>query len=114
MKFLHKPFSAKAKDVIVINFNKPTRVLLIHSRQFEKYKKCKTFTYRGGQSTNSPVEFEVPFDGTWHAVIEKGSYLAPLQIVGNARLIKAGYKTLNGREQNETHQNLVEYDDTFE
>lgn len=114
MKFLHKPFNAKAKDRIVIEFDKPTRVLLIHSRQFEKYKKCRTHTYRGGFSEKSPVEFTIPFDGTWHAVIEKGTYRNPLNVSGNASLHKPKHHTLNGMEQNETHQAVSDYDDTYE
>lgn len=114
MKFLHKPFEAKAKDRIEVKFSKPTRVLLIHSRQFEKYKRGRTYHYRGGQADVSPVEFEVPFDGVWHAIIEKGTFRHPLDVTGNARLIKSGHYTLNGNAQNETHQKVTEYDDTLE
>lgn len=114
MKFLHKPFQAKAKDRIVITFDKPTRVLLIHSRYFEKYKGGRTYDYRGGFSEKSPVEFIIPFDGTWHAVIEKGTPKAPTEVKGDAKLHKPRHRTLNGMEQNETHQEVSEYDDTFE
>jgi len=114
MKFLHKPIKAQAGDLIRVEFSKPTRVLLIHSRQFEKYKKGKTYHYRGGPAETSPVEFTVPFEGVWHAVIEKGTYRNPIDLTGNAELIKQKPATLNGAEQNETHTPVEEYDDTLE
>lgn len=114
MKFLHQPFMAKAKDRIVVDFDKPTVVLLIHSEQFKNYKGGKTYRYRGGHSEKSSVEFAVPYDGVWHAIIEKGTYKSPLEVSGRAKLIKAGPRTLNGPEQTETRQKIEEYDDTFE
>jgi len=114
MKFLHKPLKAQAGDVIRVEFSRPTRVLLIQSRQFEKYKKGKTYHYRGGESEKSPVEFTVPFDGVWHAIIEKGTFKNPIDVSGNAELIKQKPITLNGTEQNETHIPVEEYDDTLE
>lgn len=114
MKFLHQPFSAKAKDKVVVDFDKPTKVLLIHHDQFEKYKRGRTFQYRGGMAENSPQEFEVPFDGVWHAIIEKGTYKHPLNVSGSAKLVKPKPRTLNGPEQMETHEKITEYDDTLE
>ena len=114
MKFLHKPIKAKAGDTIKVEFSRPTRVLLIYAGQFGRYKKGKTYEYRGGNSDQSPVEFNVPFEGIWHAVIEKGSFRNPLQVTGNAHLIKRKPATLNGPAQNETHAPIEEYDDTLE
>lgn len=114
MKFLHQPFMAKAKDRIVVDFDKPTVVLLIHSDQFKNYKGGKTYRYRGGHSENPSVEFTVPYDGVWHAIIEKGTYKNPLEVSGKAKLHKPKHRTLNGPEQTETRQKIEEYDDTFE
>jgi hypothetical protein len=114
MKFLHQPFSARAKQRIEVSFNKPTRVLLIHESQFKAYKGGKTYKYRGGYYDESPVVFEVPSDGVWHAVIEKGTYRNPLDVTGSAKLKRPAYKTLNGPEQMETHGPVEEYDDTLE
>jgi mRNA-degrading endonuclease HigB of HigAB toxin-antitoxin module len=75
----------------------------------------KTYRYRGGFEEKSPVEFEVPFDGEWHAVIEKGTFKKPLEVKASAKLIKPKHHTLNGNEQMETHQAVEdEYDDTYE
>ena len=114
MKFLHQPFMAKAKDRIVVNFDKPTVVLLVHSEQFNNYKGGKTYRYRGGHSQTSPVDFTVPYDGVWHAIIEKGTFSNPIEISGQAKLVKPKHRTLNGPEQIETSQLIEEYDDTFE
>jgi len=98
----------------VVDFDKPTTVLLIHSDQLENYKGGKTYRYRGGPADKSPVEFTVPYDGVWHAVIEKGTYKNPLEVSGKAKLVKPRHRTLNGPEQTETRQKIEEYDDTFE
>jgi hypothetical protein len=61
------------------------------------------------------VIFEVPFDGTWHAVIEEGTHAKPLKIKGSATLERPAYITLNGQEQMETHEKVKGgYDDTLE
>ncbi len=115
MKFLRQPFEAKAKDRIVVSFDKPTKILLIHSAELKSYKAGRTYQYRGGFEKNSPVEFEVPFDGTWYAIIEKGTFRQPLNVTGTAKLIKPRPSTLNGQEQNETHEKVSgPYDDTWE
>lgn len=114
MKFLHQPFKSKSGQRIRVHFDKPTRVLLIHSQQFDRYKRGKTYQYRGGEADESPVHFDVPFEGVWHAVIEKGTYSNPLEVSGRAELLAIPHHTLNGSEQMETHQKVEEYDDTLE
>jgi hypothetical protein len=115
MKFLHKSFRAKAKDKIEIEFDRPTRVLLLESRLFRRYRKGIEVEQIGGYEKNSPVIHEVPYDGIWHAIIEKGSYRNPLNVSGDARLIPHRYDTLNGEEQVETRQKAEQdYDDTLD
>lgn len=115
MKFLHQPFSAKKNDRIVVSFSKPTRVLLIHSSHFKNYKGGKTYQYRGGHSEKSPVEFIIPEPGTWHAIIEKGTFKSPIEVTGKAKLVRPAPTTLNGSEQMETSQaREKDYDDTLE
>jgi hypothetical protein len=115
MKILQKPFTAKAKDKIEVTFDMPTKVLLIESSQFSRYKKGLTYQYRGGKAEQSPVTFTVPFDANWHAVIEKGSFNSPLDVKGNAKLIPHRYDTLNGSEQTGAAKRQVEeYDDTLD
>ena len=52
--------------------------------EFKKYKRGKTHKYYGGWQETSPVIFDVPADGLWHAVIEKGTYKQPIEVEGNA------------------------------
>lgn len=114
MKFLYQPFDAKAKDRVIVKFNKPTRVMLIHENQLKKYKGGRTYQYRGGFSKDTQVEFEVPFEGKWYAIVEKGPLSAPIDVSGSAKLHRPRHKTLNGAVQNETHEAISEYDDTLE
>lgn len=115
MKFLHKPFQAKPKDKIEVTFDKPTKVIFLERREFERYKKGITYRYHGGFAEESPVTFEVPYKGIWHAVIEKGTFKNPLDVSGNATLIPHKYDTLNGAEQMETRKREAqEYDDTLD
>lgn len=114
MKFLHQPFFAHPEDRIVVEFDKPTVVLLIHSSQFEKYKGGRTYKYRGGFYDKSPVEFKIPYKGVWHAVIEKGTYNNPIEVKAKAKVIKKGHHTLNGAVQLETPRKIEKHDDAFE
>ena len=115
MKFLHQPFEAKAQDKITVTFDQPTNVYLMHKLDFAKYKLGKACRYIGGKASTSPVEFTVPNDGTWYAVIEKGTHFNPLDVTGSAKLFRPTHLTLNGPEQMETHQQLEgSYDDTLD
>lgn len=117
MKILQKPLSAKCRQIVKVNFSKPTKVKLLSHENFEKYKKGKTHQYRGGFYEASPVEFEIPYDGVWHAVIEKGSFNNPLEVTGTVDLLQPRLDSLNGNLQNETHAAYgknFKYDDTLE
>lgn len=89
MKYLHRVFKAKKGTRVVVHFNEPTRVMLIGDFDYKKYKDHKTYNYRGGNLEESPHEFEIPNDGTWHIVIEKGSYYNPRTIVASVEIMHA-------------------------
>ena len=115
MKFLQQPFEAKCRQIVQVEFDLPAKVKLIEHSEYVKYKLGKTYNYRGGHYAKSPVEFEVPFDGVWHAIIEKGPHNQPIDVHGNAQLLKARLETLNGHLEMETHQKFeAGYDDTNE
>lgn len=114
MKFLHQPFFANPEDRIVVEFDKPTEVMLIHTSQFDKYRGGRTYRYRGGFSEKSPIEFKVPYQGVWHVVIEKGTYKRPMEVRAKAKIIKRGHRTLNGAEQLETPRKIQKQSDAFE
>jgi hypothetical protein len=87
MKYLHRVFSAKKGYHVVVHFSEPTRVMLISDMEYKNYKEHFTYRYRGGDFSESPHEFEIPNDGTWHVVIEKGSYYNPRPISGSVEII---------------------------
>ena len=114
MKFLHQPFKAKCRNIIRIHFSIPTQVKLIHEDEFLRYKSGKTYQFNGGFFSESPAEFEVPFNGTWHAVVEKGTHFSPLEVEARAEMLSPRLQTLNGNLEMETHEAISLYDDTLE
>jgi hypothetical protein len=62
--------------------------MLIGDYDYKKYKEHKTYNYRGGQLEVSPHDFEIPNDGLWHIVIEKGSYYNPREITASVEMVK--------------------------
>ena len=87
MKYLHRVFKAKKGTRVVINISEPTRVMLLGDYNYKKYKEHKTYSYRGGMIEEKSHEFEIPNDGLWHVVIEKGGYFAPKPIVASVDII---------------------------
>ncbi|MEZ4721825.1 MAG: DUF1883 domain-containing protein [Flavobacteriales bacterium] len=79
MRFLHGKLNAHSGDKITVDITKPTRVLIMREKEFNRYKNNITFTYYGGQK-ESQYEFTVPASGTWYVVIEKGTYTNPIDV----------------------------------
>jgi len=88
MKYLHRVFKAKKGNHVIVTFSEPTRVMLIGDYDYKKYKDHKTYNYRGGNLQTSPHDFEIPNDGRWHVIIEKGSYYNPKPITGAVEIVK--------------------------
>ncbi len=86
MKYLHRVFKAKKGTHVVVHISEPTRVLLIGDYQYKQYKEHKTFNYRGGLVEGKSQEFDIPNDGLWHVVIEKGSYYNPLPVTASVEI----------------------------
>lgn len=72
---------------MTVHFSEPTRVMLIGDYDYKKYKEHKTYNYRGGHLEVSPHDFEIPNDGLWHIVIEKGSYYNPREITASVEMV---------------------------
>jgi hypothetical protein len=88
MKYLHKVFKAKKGTHVVVHISEPTRVLLIGDYQYKQYKEHKTFSYRGGMVEGNSTDIEVPNDGLWHVVIEKGSYFHPKPLTASVEILE--------------------------
>jgi hypothetical protein len=86
MKFLYQKFDATKGQKVKVDFSKPTKVKMMNTVHFEKYRKSKTHTYVGGAFEKSPAVFEVPSDGRWVVVIEKGTHFKPLDLEGSVEL----------------------------
>jgi hypothetical protein len=89
MKYLHRVFKAKKGTHVIVHFSEPTKVMLIGDYDYKKYKEHKTYNYRGGQLDQSPHDFEIPNDGLWHIVIEKGGYFNPRPITASVEMVTA-------------------------
>ncbi|MGP8214813.1 MAG: DUF1883 domain-containing protein [Bacteroidia bacterium] len=87
MKYLHRVFKAKKGTRVVVNISEPTRVLLISDYHYRQYKVHKTFSYLGGMVEGDSIELEVPSDGNWHVVIEKGGYFNPKPITASVEIL---------------------------
>lgn len=80
MKFLHKTFELKKKEIIEVDIDVATKVKFMTGRDFKNYKLGKTYTYYGGFFEESPVRFVVPFEAVWNVVVEKGTYKNPIEV----------------------------------
>ncbi len=87
MKFLHKTFEAKRKEIVEVEIDKPTKVKFMTGRDMKAYKLGKTHTFFGGLFEESPVRFVVPFDAIWSVVVEKGTHNAPLDVHAHCTLL---------------------------
>ena len=87
MKFLHKVFEAKRKQIIEVEIDKPTKVKFMTGKEMKAYRMGKTHTYFGGRFEESPVRFVVPFDSNWNVVVEKGTFAEPLDVHASCALL---------------------------
>ncbi len=87
MKYLHRILKVKKGAHIKVHFSEPSKVLLLGDYQYKNYKEHRTYDYRGGELENSPHQFEIPTDGLWHVVVERGGYFNPKNIVATVELV---------------------------
>ncbi len=87
MKILQQPVKVKRGTRVIINFSEPTAVYLMTEVNFKRYKDGSSYRRLGGDYSESPVEFTAPYDGTWHAVIEKGTHTNPTNVTGSVELL---------------------------
>ena len=90
MKFLTKTFSARKHSQVRVTFSQSTNVKLVSKRNLDKYRKSQTHTYWGGKFDNSPVVFDIPSDGQWCVIVEKGTQNAPKEIEASVELVSGG------------------------
>lgn len=72
MKFLYRKYPAKRGEVLEVEMSGSAPVKFMTAKEFKKYGAGRTHTYYKGREDGNIVRFELPFDGIWHAVVEKG------------------------------------------
>ncbi|MBL7965238.1 MAG: DUF1883 domain-containing protein [Flavobacteriales bacterium] len=87
MKFLHKQYEAKKKEIIEAEIDRPAKIKFMTAIEFKAYKNGRSHRYFGGLFEESPVRFVVPYDANWIVVIEKGTHYQPLEVQGRCRLL---------------------------
>lgn len=87
MKFLHKTFEIKKKEIIEVTIDQPTKVKFMTGRDFKAYKLGKTHSYFGGMFEESPIRFVVPYDAVWNVVVEKGTFREPLEVMSQCGVL---------------------------
>jgi hypothetical protein len=87
MKILQQAVKVRKNQIIQVHFDKPVVVKLLSKGMFPKYKNGVRHVCQGGFFEHSPAKFTVPYDGVWHAVIEKGSYFNPLSVKGRVEIL---------------------------
>ncbi|MBZ0205389.1 MAG: DUF1883 domain-containing protein [Flavobacteriales bacterium] len=72
MKFLFRKYPAKRDEAIEVQLSAPATVKFMTAKEFKHYVAGRTHTYYKGQQEEDLIRFRLPFDGIWHAVVEKG------------------------------------------
>jgi uncharacterized protein DUF1883 len=87
MRFLHKQYQAKKKDIVEVEIDRPAKVKFMTAFDLKNYKLGRTYKYYGGTFDESPVRFVVPFDANWNVVVERGTHYVPLDVQAQCRLL---------------------------
>lgn len=87
MRFLHKQFQAKKKEIIEVTIDRSTKVKFMTALEFKSYRNARTYSYYGGTFDAGTIRFVLPFDAIWNVVVEKGAYHAPLDVHASSRLL---------------------------
>ena len=87
MKFLHKQYQAKKKEIIEVELDRAAKVKFMTAMDFKQYKNGRSHKYYGGLFEESPVRFVLPHDAVWYAVVEKGTSADPQDVVASTRLM---------------------------
>lgn len=72
MQYLRCDVKAQLGDKVAVSASAATRIMVMSSRDFTRYKNHQTFSYYG-VANERQFELDIPKSGTWVAVIEKGS-----------------------------------------
>ena len=86
MKFLYRKYPAKKKEIIEVRTDQAATVKFMTAAEFKKYAGGRTHSYFKGQENEEAISFTLPYDGVWHAVVEKGSHLEKADLTASSML----------------------------
>ena len=86
MKFLYRKYPAKKKEIIEVRTDQSAQVKFMTAAEFKKYAGGRTHSYFKGQENDEAISFTLPYDGVWHAVVEKGTDPAMADITASSVL----------------------------
>jgi hypothetical protein len=87
MRFLHKKFQAKKKEIIEVTLDRPARVKFMTANEYRKYERARTHTFYGGRFDDRVIHFVLPFDSVWVVVVEGGPLREPISVKASCRLL---------------------------
>lgn len=74
MEFLHYDVELNAGDIVEISLDRRANVVLLDQLNFLRYRQREHFTYHGGHASRTPFHIAAPQAGSWHVVVDLGSY----------------------------------------
>ena len=72
MEFLHKRLTLGTGQGVCVTLDRATNVMLLTESNFQKYKRCESYHYYGGEARKSPAVIYPPRSGTYYLVIDLG------------------------------------------
>ena len=87
MNLLHTDFWGGANEVVLVTLDGQANVMLLDDGNFSAYRQGRSYRYRGGWATRSPVRLSPSHHGHWHVVVDLG---------GRAGSIRAGIRIIEG------------------
>ena len=87
MRFLFRTFDVKRKEILEVEIDQPTKVKFMTARDLKAYRQGKTYSFHGGTFEESPIQFVVPYDGQWTAVVEKGTFRNPIEVKAQCHVV---------------------------
>ncbi len=72
MGYLHAESYLDTGEVAVVDLDSQANVMLLDDPNFSAYRSGRSFRYRGGHATRSPVRLAAPHSGHWNVVVDLG------------------------------------------
>ena len=74
MSYKDFKINAKQSDIVEVNLEQQSNVMLLTSSDFNKYKTGQGYRYYGDYYKETPLRLSIPFTGLWYVVVDLGGY----------------------------------------